>query len=59
MPATLLTDQPLTLTNAPDLADIATMGALLQQHGLAVDHHKSDRVIVLSGRLQSDLAVLP
>ncbi len=49
MAAALLTDGPLTLTNAPDLADIATMGALLQQHGLAVDHHKSDRVIVLSG----------
>jgi hypothetical protein len=30
----LLSDGPLTLTNAPDLADIATMRALLAQHGL-------------------------
>ena len=33
MPATLLTDQPLTLTNAPRLSDIRTMTALLRLAG--------------------------
>jgi len=41
MTAALLTDGPLLLTNAPDLADIATMGALLRQHGLTVEHDKA------------------
>lgn len=33
MAATLLTDQPVTLTNVPDLMDIATMSALLAEFG--------------------------
>ncbi len=33
MPATLLTDQPLTLTNAPRLSDIRTMTELLRRSG--------------------------
>ena len=33
MPAALLTDAPLTLTNAPRLADIATMTELLASLG--------------------------
>lgn len=37
MTAGLLTDERLTLTNVPKLADIHTMRALLQQHGIAVD----------------------
>jgi len=37
MPACLLTDQPLTLTNVPRLADIASMITLLGQHGASVD----------------------
>lgn len=37
MAAGLLTDQRLTLTNVPKLADIQTMRQLLQQHGIAVD----------------------
>lgn len=37
MAAALLTDQPLTLTNMPELADIGTMVNLLRQHGLRVD----------------------
>jgi UDP-N-acetylglucosamine 1-carboxyvinyltransferase len=36
MPACLLSDQPLTLSNLPDLADITTMARLLQQHGVAM-----------------------
>ncbi|MGE4062730.1 MAG: UDP-N-acetylglucosamine 1-carboxyvinyltransferase [Rhodospirillaceae bacterium] len=37
MAAGLLTDQPLTLTNMPELADIGTMANLLRQHGVRVD----------------------
>ncbi|MDX2224240.1 MAG: UDP-N-acetylglucosamine 1-carboxyvinyltransferase [Rhodospirillaceae bacterium] len=37
MAAALLTDEPLTLSNMPELADIATMGNLLRQLGLRID----------------------
>jgi UDP-N-acetylglucosamine 1-carboxyvinyltransferase len=37
MAAALLTDQPLTLLNMPELADITTMGNLLRQHGARID----------------------
>ena len=36
MAACLLTDAPLTLHNAPDLADITTMALLLEQLGVDV-----------------------
>ena len=36
MTASLLTDQTLTLTNLPHLADIATLASLLAQHGVQV-----------------------
>jgi UDP-N-acetylglucosamine 1-carboxyvinyltransferase len=49
MAAGLLSDGPLVLENAPDLADIATMRALLSQHGMTVDHDKAGRRLVLSG----------
>ncbi len=45
----LLSDGPLVLENAPDLADIATMRALLAQHGLRVEHDKVARTITLAG----------
>jgi UDP-N-acetylglucosamine 1-carboxyvinyltransferase len=37
MAASLLTADPLVLTNLPDLADVATMANLLAQHGVAMD----------------------
>ena len=49
MAAALLSDGPLVLYNAPDLADIATMGALLAQHGLVVEHDRTARTLTLSG----------
>jgi len=49
MAAALLMDGPLVLTNAPDLADIGTMAALLRQHGLVVAHDKQARTLTLSG----------
>jgi UDP-N-acetylglucosamine 1-carboxyvinyltransferase len=49
MAAGLLSDGPLTLTNAPDLADVATMAGLLAHHGLAVARDKAARSITISG----------
>lgn len=37
MAASLLTDEPLILTNVPDLADIQSMCTLLDQHGVHID----------------------
>ncbi|NKE46125.1 UDP-N-acetylglucosamine 1-carboxyvinyltransferase [Roseomonas frigidaquae] len=53
MAAGLLSDGPLTLENAPDLADIATMRALLVQHGMKVEHDKAQRRLVLSGAAEN------
>ena len=36
MAASLLSAEPLTLTNLPRLADISTMSKLLEQHGVAI-----------------------
>ncbi len=48
MPATLLSDQPLTLTNAPRLSDIRTMTTLLQSLGAEVQSLQGGRVLALS-----------
>ena len=47
MPATLLSEEPLTLTNAPRLSDIATMTALLQSLGVEVTSMQDGKVQVL------------
>ena len=48
MPATLLTDEPLTLTNAPRLSDIRTMTQLLQSLGCEVASLQAGRVLAMS-----------
>ena len=48
MPATLLSDAPLTLTNAPRLSDIRTMTSLLQSLGAEVQALQGGRVLALS-----------
>ena len=48
MPATLLTDEPLTLTNAPRLSDIRTMTVLLQSLGAEVQALQDGKVLALS-----------
>lgn len=50
MPAALLTDQPLTLMNAPRLADIRTMTDLLQSLGCEVAHLQDGNVLALSAK---------
>ena len=47
MPAALLTDAPLTLTNAPRLSDIRTMTALLESLGCEVASLQGGRVLVI------------
>ncbi len=48
MPATLLTEEPLTLTNAPRLSDIRTMTTLLQSLGAEVSSLQEGKVIAMS-----------
>ncbi|WP_413875007.1 UDP-N-acetylglucosamine 1-carboxyvinyltransferase [Albidovulum sp.] len=48
MPATLLSDEPLTLMNAPRLSDIKTMTHLLQSLGVEVTAMQEGRVLTLS-----------
>jgi UDP-N-acetylglucosamine 1-carboxyvinyltransferase len=49
MAAGLLSEGPLVLRNAPDLADIATMRTLLEGHGLSVEHDRAARTLAISG----------
>jgi UDP-N-acetylglucosamine 1-carboxyvinyltransferase len=52
MVAGMLTDQRLVLSNVPRLADIQTMTALLEQHGIAVEPLTNDsRTLSLGGRI--------
>jgi len=50
MPATLLSEEPLTLTNAPRLSDIKTMSTLLQSLGVELSSLQDGQVQVLSSR---------
>ena len=50
MPAAILSDDPLTLTNAPRLSDIKTMTTLLESLGLEVAHLQNGKVLAMSGR---------
>ncbi|MCY4292660.1 MAG: UDP-N-acetylglucosamine 1-carboxyvinyltransferase [Roseovarius sp.] len=49
MPATLLSEEPLTLTNAPNLSDIKTMTELLRSLGAEVSSMQNGRVLAMSG----------
>ena len=53
MPATLLSDEPLTLTNAPRLSDIRTMTLLLQSLGAEVQALNDGQVLALSSHALS------
>ncbi|WP_293574844.1 UDP-N-acetylglucosamine 1-carboxyvinyltransferase [Phaeobacter sp.] len=48
MPATMLSEEPLTLTNAPRLSDIRTMTTLLQSLGAEVSSLQDGQVLALS-----------
>ena len=49
MPAALLSDEPLTLTNAPRLSDIRTMTELLQSLGAEVARLQDGQVLAMAG----------
>jgi len=49
MPASLLSEEPLTLTNAPRLSDIGTMTQLLQSLGVEVSSLQGGNVLAMSG----------
>ena len=48
MPATLLSEEPLTLTNAPRLSDIRTMTDLLRSLGAEVTSMQDGKVLTMS-----------
>ena len=48
MPATLLSEEPLTLTNAPRLSDIKTMTQLLSSLGAEVADLQDGKVIAMA-----------
>ena len=48
MPATLLSEEPLTLTNAPRLSDIKTMTTLLESLGSEVSTMQDGKVLTMS-----------
>ncbi|GKY88115.1 UDP-N-acetylglucosamine 1-carboxyvinyltransferase [Sinisalibacter aestuarii] len=48
MPATLLSDEPLILTNAPRLSDISTMSLLLQSLGADTANLQNGKVLAMS-----------
>jgi len=54
MPATLLSDEPLTLTNAPRLSDIKTMTELLQSLGAEVTSLQDGKVLAMSSHTISN-----
>jgi len=49
----LLTGDGVTLTNTPALSDVVTMAALLEQHGLRVEHDRASQSIRLEGEAKS------
>jgi UDP-N-acetylglucosamine 1-carboxyvinyltransferase len=54
MAAGLLTEERLKLTNVPQLADIATMSALIAQHGVAVERASNDgRALSIGGAISN------
>jgi UDP-N-acetylglucosamine 1-carboxyvinyltransferase len=51
--ATLLTDRPVVLHNLPNIGDVQTMLALLQQLGVAVQRHSDHSVTVQASQIGS------
>jgi UDP-N-acetylglucosamine 1-carboxyvinyltransferase len=54
--ASLLSAEPLTLTNVPRLNDVGTMNALLAQMGVAIDTQAAGTVTLDAGRIDWPLA---
>ena len=50
MPAAILTSEPLTLSNVPNLTDIITMSKLLSTLGLKIEHNPQTSEVNLQGK---------
>ncbi|MDG2243623.1 MAG: UDP-N-acetylglucosamine 1-carboxyvinyltransferase [Rhodospirillaceae bacterium] len=50
MAACLLSEEPLVLSNVPALADIKTMGRLLEQHGASIETTEDGHTVTLYAR---------
>ncbi|WPZ34508.1 UDP-N-acetylglucosamine 1-carboxyvinyltransferase [Thalassobaculum sp. OXR-137] len=55
MAASLLSGEPIKLTNVPDLADIASMTSLLRQHGVRIERDGGDMAMD-AARIDSTVA---
>jgi UDP-N-acetylglucosamine 1-carboxyvinyltransferase len=55
MPATLLSEEPLTLTNSPRLSDIKTMATLLESFGSEVSNMQDGKVLTMSSHNLNNL----
>ena len=55
MPATLLSEEPITLTNAPRLSDIKTMGLLLESLGTELTSMQDGKVLTMSSHKLDNL----
>ena len=51
--ATLLTDQPVTLHNLPNIGDVQTMIALLEDLGATIQRHGNHSVTIRAGEIHS------
>ena len=51
--ATLLTDQPVTLHNLPNIGDVRTMMTLLEDLGARIDRHDNHSVTIRAEQLRS------
>jgi UDP-N-acetylglucosamine 1-carboxyvinyltransferase len=51
--ATLLTDQPVTLHNLPNIGDVRTMITLLEDLGATVQWHSPNSITIQAGRIRS------
>jgi UDP-N-acetylglucosamine 1-carboxyvinyltransferase len=56
MTASLLTDEPLRLSNLPDLLDITTLAELLAELGVTVDNESAGALSLRADRLTGDVA---
>ena len=50
MAASLLSDEPLTLRNVPDIGDVQEFASLLMQYGVEIVHHRDSAVMTLHNK---------
>ncbi len=53
--AALLTDEPVTLHNLPDIGDVRTMLAIIQDMGIEVTHHDPHSATIRAGTLNKTI----